>query len=560
MNAKPENSPVQGMLDVPVLIIGGGPVGLTLAGELSRWNVPHCLVEERTETTTHPKATLLGARSMELYRKWGITDEIIRGAIAYEDEYHIVFTTKLAKREIFRFTNPSLKAVEERDPDAVSRYHEMSWSPYVKTQIGQHALEPILRKYVESLGVSSLLHGVEFLSYRDEGEHIVSELRDVQSGETRYIRSRYVIGCDGGSSRVRRQMGSAFVGRGPMRRNTSYLFRAPTMMEAMGKGLANLYFTFHPDSFGVITAIDGSSVWNYQKYHLQPADDTADVAPEDVVQNALGERVDVEVLAVQKWRHHQSVANRWRKGRVLLAGDAAHLMVPTGGVGMNTGIGDAWNLGWKLAGVMQGWAPSELLDSYEEERKPIAIRNSLASATNSDRLDIVMAEVPSSIDDDTVEAEESRVRLRNALHHASKQFNSSGLHLGYRYSNSPIVVSDGSREPADDPMRVEQSTWPGSRSPHVWIGAKESTLDLFGDEFTLVRWQSAPALEELMRVAVARGIPLAECVVSDPSVKEVYSTRYTLVRPDGHVAWRSNDELLDAAQVLDTCVGAHDLR
>lgn len=166
-----------------------------------------------------------------------------------------------------------------------------------------------------------------------------------------------------------------------------------------------------------------------------------------------------------------------------------------------------------------------------------------------------MAEVPKTIDDDTAEAEESRKRLRKALHHAAKQFNSSGLHLGYRYAYSSINVGDGSREPADDSMRVQQSTWPGSRTPHVWMPGGRSTLDLFGETFTLVRWQSAPPMDGLIELAGSRGIPLQEQVISDPEVKEMYSTQYTLVRPDGHIAWRSNEHTIEAADVLDTCCG-----
>lgn len=539
------------VIDVPILIIGGGPVGLTLAGELSRWGVENCLVEERVEVTEHPKATLLGARSMELFRKWGIAREIIESAIDYEEDYHIVFTTKLASREIFRFTNPSLKSIEERDPEALSRYPEMHWSPYVKTQIGQQTLEPILLKHVESLGVTRLLRGFEFLSYTVEGETVLSEVIEKETGRHLLIRSSYIIGCDGGTSRVRKQMGSTFVGRGRMRRNTSYLFRAPSMIAEVGKGLANLYFTFHPESFGVITAIDGDDLWNYQRYHLD--DEIADLTPEQAVVNAIGKDLDIEILAIQKWRHHQSVATNWRQGRVLIAGDAAHLMVPTGGVGMNTGIGDAWNLGWKLAAVVQGWAQERLLDTYEEERKPIAIRNSVASASNSDRLDIVMAEVPRDIDEDTEDAAKARERLTRSLRHASRQFSSSGLHLGYRYAHSSIVVADGTREPADDLMRVEQSTWPGSRAPHNWMENGQSTLDLFGDEFTLVRWDDAEPAAAMMAAAETLSIPTVERVLGDPRGREAFTTKYTLVRPDGHVAWRGDEIPASPDQVLRAC-------
>lgn len=546
--------------EVPVLVVGGGPVGLTLAADLA-WRGNECLlVEKRTAPTVHPKATLLGARSMELYRRWGLDDAIYAAALPPEHEYHIVFTTRLSGHELYRFTSPSIHAIRTRDQAALARFREMAWSPYGKTQIGQQALEPVLVDFARAQAPLQLRQGWRCESFEPDGEGVVARLVEVATGREELVRARYLVGCDGGGSMTRKRLGIRYNGRGSMRANVSFYFRSAELSDLHGKGVANLYFVFTPDSFGVLTAINGRDQWNLQHYFLDPAQRTDQLDPEDVLTRAAGKPFAFELLGVEHWRHHQSVARAWRHDAVFLAGDAAHLFVPTGGVGMNTGIGDAIDLSWKLDAVLAGWGGEWLLDSYEAERKPVAIRNSILSANNSDKIDMVMDETPAEIEKDGPRGDQLRAELSRKIRWLSRQFNSAGVHLGYRYVDSPVCVPDGTPEPPDDPTQVAPSTWPGSRAPHAWMADGRSSLDLFGREFTLVRTDPrAEAGGSLAVSAAAARMPLREVLVEDGAVTEVFERRYLLVRPDGHVAWRGDtlpDREAAATAIIDRVRGA----
>lgn len=551
-------------IETPVLIAGGGPVGLTLAGELG-WRGRSCvLVEERTRPTEHPKATLLGARSMEYFRRWGIVDAIYARALPPEVNYFITFSTRLAGRELHRITSPSIRETIERPPAAMAKYRELAWSPFYKTQIGQQALEPVLLDFARARSPVDLRHGWRFRDFVEEGSGVLSRIENLATGEIANVRSRYLIACDGGQSAIRRALGIRMNGRGRMRPNVSFYFRSEAFLKVHDRGLGNLYFIFAPDSFGLFTAIDGHAEWLFQFYFLDPAKRTDALDPKEVLFRAVGKPFDFELRGVQHWHHHQSVARAWRSpaGRVFLAGDAAHLFAPTGGVGMNTGIGDAVDLGWKLDAVLGGWAPESLLDSYERERKPIAVRNSTISANNSDKIDMVMDETPPEIEADGPEGDRVRKAVKRKIVWMAKQFNSGGTHLGYRYADSPIVVPDGTPEPPDDFTQVVPSTWPGCRAPHGWLGEDRSmrgasTLDWFGRDWVLVRARSAPDSAGLDAAFAGRGMKLATRTLPTPELEALYERPLVLVRPDGHVAWRGNEPPPDCEGLADVVRGCH---
>jgi 2-polyprenyl-6-methoxyphenol hydroxylase-like FAD-dependent oxidoreductase len=543
--------------------MGGGPVGLTLAAELGWRDSGALLVEERTAPTAHPKATLLGARSMEYFRRWGICDAVYANALPPEINYHITFCTRLAGRELYRVVQPSIRDTIERPPAALARWRELEWSPYYKTQIGQQALEPILWDFAARQPSVDLRHGWRCESFTQNASGVTAELVAGDGGARQIVRSQYLVACDGGGSAIRKALGIRMNGRGRMRANVSFYFRSREFLDVHGKGLGNLYFVFAHDSFGVFTAIDGREFWNFQYYFLDPARQTEALDPQEILQRAVGRAFKFELVGVQHWYHHQSVARQWRAQRVFLAGDAAHLFVPTGGVGMNTGIGDAVDLGWKLHAVLAGWGGEKLLDSYEAERKPVAVRNSVISANNSDKIDMVMDETPPEIDADTPAGAAARQILSGKIRWMARQFNSAGTHLGYRYVDSPIVVSDGTPEPPDDFMQVVPSTWPGSRAPHVWLGADQSvrgrsTLDWFGRGFVLlVRDSDCVAMTtELTTALRTRAVPYELIVMHNDKLARIYETKLVLVRPDGHVAWRGDRAPPQADAVVATAIGA----
>ncbi|MBL8384993.1 MAG: FAD-dependent monooxygenase [Burkholderiales bacterium] len=549
-----------GAVDTPVLVVGGGPVGLTLAAELG-WRGTACmLVEERTEPTRHPKATLLGARSMEYLRRFGITDEIFAAALPPEVNYFITFSTRLAGRELYRVTSPSIRDTIERPAAVMAKYRELSWSPYYKTQIGQQAVEPVLWRFAAAQKGVDLRHGWRFEEFADRGSHVESRLTELATGRTRTVRSRHLVACDGGASAIRKALGVRMNGRGRMRANVSFYFRSADFLAIHGKGLGNLYFVFAPDAFGVFTAIDGRDFWNFQYYFLDPAKETAALDARDVLTRAVGKPFDFELLGTQHWHHHQSVARRWRVGNVFLAGDAAHLFVPTGGVGMNTGIGDAVDLGWKLDATLRGWGGAALLDSYEEERKPVAVRNSVISANNSDKIDMVMDEIGPEIEDDGPAGDAHRAYITARIRWMARQFNSAGTHLGYRYVDSPVIVADGTPEPPDDFMQVVPSTWPGSRAPHAWLTDDTtvrgtSTLDWYGRDYVLVRAPGAPDGAPLTAALAAAGAP-CRTETLPAALAALHEKPLVLVRPDGHVCWRGERAPADPGAVAARVRGA----
>ena len=527
--------------EAEVLVVGGGPVGLTLASDLAVRETSTILVESREGPTNHPKATLLGARSMEYFRRWGIDDAIFSRALPPDENYWIIFCTRLSGYEIDRFASPSINVVRHRPPGAEERWPELAWSPYGKTQIGQLDLEPVLINFAKSLDSLDMYHGHKFLSFEDHGNCVVSELENLKTGERFNIKSKYLVACDGGSSNIRKSLGFKMGGRGPWRSNVSLYFRSSNFLEMHGKGIGNLYFIFAPDSFGVFTAIDGRELWSYQLYFLDPTKETEEIDPEETLHRAMGKPFKFELLATTHWQHHQSVAAQWRRGNVFLAGDAAHLFAPTGGVGMNTGIADACDLSWKINAVLTGWGGEELLDSYQTERRPVAWRNSQRSMTNSDTIDFVMSQVPEEIEEETPKGQQSRKLLKKNIRWMARQFNSAGAHLGHRYFTSPIVIPDGTPEPPDDLSRVIQSTWPGSRAPHAWLNNGSSTLDWFGEGFVLFfAPKKEKAAKQIELVFIEHAIPIFLRTSDISDIQRLYDLPLVLIRPDGHVAWRGN--------------------
>jgi 2-polyprenyl-6-methoxyphenol hydroxylase-like FAD-dependent oxidoreductase len=546
------------MIETPVLIVGGGPVGSSLAAELG-WRGRECIVvEERVAPTEHPKATLLGARSMEYFRRWGIANDVLAAALPEDISYSISFSTRLTGHELYRVTSPTIRETREQRPETVAKYRELAWSPYYKTQIGQQALEPVLWRFAQTQPSVAFKHGCTFTGFEQDAEGVTARVVDRTSGREETIRAQYLVACDGGASGVRKALGIRYNGRGQMRANVSFYFRSQEFLAKHALGVCNLYFVFTPDSFGVFTAIDGRERWSYQYYFLDHAKATRDLDPTEVLHRAMGVPFAFELQAVQHWHHHQSVARRWRDERVFLAGDAAHLFVPTGGVGMNTGIGDAIDLAWKLDAVLGGYGGARLLDSYEAERKPIAVRNSVISANNSDKIDMVMDETPPEVEAPGATGDRVRAAVAKKIRWMAKQFNSGGTHLGYRYVDSPIVVPDGTPEPPDDFTQVVPSTWPGSRAPHAWLEhARRTTLDAFGRDWTLVRASpAAPSGAALVDAARARGVPLGVTTFDHPDVAGLYERKLVLVRPDGHVAWRGDALPADCAAVIDAVRGA----
>ena len=541
-------------LHTPVLIAGGASVGLSLAAELGWRNIPCLLVEQRAEVNPHPRANAVGNRTMEYFRRWGVDKKLINKGIPAHlpADYHWV--SSMHGKSLHRLSMPSYEALEKaRDEGVADPYAEMYWSPYLKTIVGQQHVETALKDYVLTRDSVDSRFGWELIDFSQEKSGVDARIRNVATGEIQAVTADYLVGCDGGRSLVRETLGVPMSGRSGLARFVSIYFRAPDFMSAHAFGHGNIYFPLHKSCRGFLLNWDGGTLWTY---HLIMPDgvEWTDIDPKAAITRLLGKTIDLDIIEVQPWTAHALVADQYRVGRVFLAGDAAHKFTPTGGLGMNTGVGDAVELGWKLAAVVQGWAPDAVLDSYHTERHPIGVRNTREAADNFDKLYSVM-QYGDELDAEDAAGQALRERLGAELRNQEKILASSGVLLGYRYNNSPVCIPDGTLEPEDDPRRYVPVARPGHRAPHVWLSSTEALFDRFGPGFNLLNFTGQPVANEWANVARQQGIPLTVLDVDHPVAKSLYAADLVLVRPDMMVAWRGQAQGVDVGRVLATVVG-----
>jgi putative polyketide hydroxylase len=517
------------MHDCDVLIAGGGPVGLTASMLLSRLGVRSLLVERHPGTSIHPKARGINSRTMEIFRQVGVEDAVRAAGLAPGRSGFIVWTRSLAGEEL------------ERRTPARSRPEAQQASPVIRCLCAQDDLEPALRAHAESLGPGELRFGTELTSFSPHDDHVVATLRD--AGGERQVRARYLIAADGARSRVRESLGIAMRGNAGIYRSINILLHADLTPWVADRPAA-LYFVEQPGLKATFLTINGANRWGFLINNL-PLNGADEYTPERcaaVVRQAAGvPDLLVEILGAVPWVAAAQVAERYRDGRVFLAGDAAHHMPPTGGFGMNTGVQDVHNLAWKLAAVLHGWAGPGLLDSYEHERLPYGraiTEQSLANARSLGRGEHVATTLPPA-------SGLARPEFLNEL----------GMIFGASYE-SRVIIPDGTAPPVvANPVTDYVATGrPGARAPHVWLeraGIRISTVDLFGDGFVLLAGPAGVAWRDAA-VAAARelGAPCRAFTVGsggdlgDPdkrwaSVYGVGEDGAVMVRPDGHVGWRS---------------------
>jgi len=526
------------MIDVPVLIVGGGPVGLTASIYLSHFGIESLLVERHPGTAILPKARALNARTMEMYRQIGLEDEIRAVAMPERFGRMILWSQSLAGAEIKRL-----------QPGRGSGDNQ-ALSVAANCGCSQDILEPVLRRRAETAGPGQVRFHTELIRFDGSADEARATLQDA-TGAREEVRARYVIAADGAQSRIRNQLGVSRRGERDVYDSVNIHFRAD-----LGRWVddrpAALYLVEQPELRGTFLTINGKDRWGFlvtslSHYGFTPEQFTPAFCAE-IIRRAVGvDRIDVEVLGVSAWQASALVAERYRCGPVFLAGDAAHEMPPTGGFGLNTGVQDAQNLAWKLAAVLRGEAGDALLDTYDAERRPVGeavTRSSLLNALSMGR---------------TARQSEPVLPRKEFL-------NEIGLVFGAHYA-SAAVVPDGQRAPAED--QVQQyvpSAVPGCRAPHVWVsrnGRKISTLDLLGRDFVLLTAAQGSAWQD---AAVRQPSPQIVSVVIDEDPqdaqthwREVYgldADGAVLVRPDGHVAWRSRAGVGDPAAVLAAALDA----
>lgn len=542
--------------DTDVLVVGAGPVGLCLAGDLGLRGHGVTVIDKLDGAIEQPKMDMVGIRTMEYCRRWGLTEKVHQAGYNRDYPQDNVFLTTMRGWEIGRQRMPSMN--DERPPPE---------SPATRERCPQNFFDPVLRAFATSQPGVALRYSTEYLAFTQDDVGVETQVRDLETGEERTIRSRFLVACDGGNSIIRKHLDIEMHGAGLLTYTTNVIFEAKGFNALHDKTPGYRYmFINEKGAWGTIVAIDGRDRWRMSiigDKSPQPfytADQCKQFAYEMV-----GCTFDMTVLSIMPWIRSELVAERYSEGRVILCGDACHRTSPTAGLGMNTGIGDAVDLSWKLSALLQGWGGPRLLASYDEERIPIAKRFTQFSTGNLSTMKGAMAGGPLLEDSD--EGRETRRRLRKYLDEGlRREWFSLNMHLGNRYTSSPIVVYNEVEDPAlveaeyHEAIIYNQSSRPGARAPHAWLRDGRSTLDLFGKSFVLMTFSDSDhALAEaaLATVAADRAVPLTIIQIAQPDVANIYDRRFVMVRPDGHVAWRSETFPADAEGLLSKITGHH---
>lgn len=529
-----------------VLIVGGGPVGLSLACELGWRGIDCILVERRDGSIGHPKMNQVGVRTMEFCRRWGIAQAVREQSIAEDFPRNYHYVTSVNGYELARYEFPC-----RRDTP-------LEFSPEGLQRCSQLWFDPILRKHAASLASVTIRYQTELESFDDDGNGVTADLVDRKSGERSQIRADYLVACDGAESAIREKLGIALIGNQSLSFNINVFFRSRALEVLFAKGKALMQWIFGPEGMWAdIVAIDGRELWRLSIMRLAPGTEISMEEAARRLRLAVGRDFEFEILSILPWTRRRVVAEHFSSGRVYLCGDAVHQMSPTGGYGMNTGIQEAVDLGWKLAATLQGWGGPWLLASYEAERRPAAIRITNEGARNY--LQFLKIPTGAAILDDSTEGAALRMSITDTIYRErfDREYDVQGTTLGYRYEGSPIVVPDDTPEPPDDSMVYVPTSRPGHRAPHAWLSDGLSCLDLFDRNFTLLRLGNAAGKSTaLEKAARDQEVPMAVRDVTDQAVVDLYEKRLVLIRPDGHIAWRGDAEPADADAILRTVRGA----
>src|SRR5215831_3168867 len=483
------------VFEIPVLIAGGGPIGLALVGDLGRRGVATLLVEERENKLNPAKMLEVSVRTMEFCRQLGIVDKVRNWGFPRDWPLDSIFVTDLQGYELGRVRVPALAAQAH-----------LTFSPERGMPCPQTWFDPILQEYARSFARVTLRHNTRLETFVQDPDGVTAILRDCSTGRSETVRTKYLVGCDGFASTVRDLLGIEIRGEPHIDWSMTIYLRIPNLPAQHDKGKAFRYVFVGPEgTWSFLSIVDGKDLWRLQlvdldEHRLQNADISA------LMRRCMGRDVAYSIEHKDLWERKRTVADRFMDGRVFLAGDAAHAHPPNGGLGMNTGIQDAFDLGWKLAAVLQGWGGDILLESYDHERRPASARAAEVSLSNYRRL--VSAAQRAEINAATAEGEAARRLIgENLVRENERSWQPIGVHLGYIYDPSPIVLPDGSRKPADDTFGYRPTAFPGSRAPHVWLTKDRSILDLFGDGFVLLKFADV-VTDTLERDAKSRGVPL----------------------------------------------------
>ncbi|MBM3531180.1 MAG: 2-polyprenyl-6-methoxyphenol hydroxylase [Alphaproteobacteria bacterium] len=532
-------------MDTDVLIVGAGPVGLTLALDLGRRGVRATLIEQKPTPAKLPKMERCNARSMEIFRRMGLAERVRAAGLPGHCPMDVFIVTSLVDPPLLHLPYPSVD--EARKEIAARNDGTLPLEPY--QLISQYTLEPLLKSVVERLPSVSVRFGHEFVSFTQDASSVTARVRGPGAAETE-IKAKYLVGCDGGSSGVRKQLGIALAGDGNLLQLRQALFHCPELYARIPIGKGRHYHVADGQATQLIMQDDT------RHFTLHSVVET-DAAMAAMFEKACAMPVQYEMLSCNEWRQNLLLADRYRDGRVFLAGDAVHLVIPTGGLGMNSGCGDAVDLGWKLAATLQGWGGPGLLDSYEAERRPVGKNNVAASRYATTGRRKWRAQYKPEMHDDTPEGRAARANLIAVADVEQRKSNDMiGAELGYHYAGSALIASEADAPPYDF-IAYTPTAMPGVRLPHVWLPDGSAIQDRLGEGYTLVRLGGTKADTSALRRAFgALGAPYEEFTAAGDAARDIYGRDLVLVRPDLHVVWRG-DALPDNPDKLARMATGH---
>lgn len=552
--------PSPAVRETDVLIAGGGPCGLMLANELGRRGVRCLVVDAKADTAFNPQANATQARTMEHFRRLGFAHEIRALGLPADHPTDIAYFTRYARHELSRISLPTAA-------EALVRIKSMtgSWSAAeLPHRVSQKFVEQALRRHAQAWPSVEVRYGWTLEGFADDGASVSATVRPTDGAAALEIKAKFLVGADGARSLVRRTLGIEWGGVTGIPREFmggkmfAIYLRAPTFLSVLPHAKAWMYVAVNPQRRAFMASVDGVSEYAFHAA-IRPGEDADSWTEEDarrVFAEAVGVDLPIEILSMGTWlAGHALVARQFQRGRVFIAGDAAHLFTPTGGLGYNTAVEDAVNLGWKLASVLRGHAPPALLDSYEAERKPLAERNTAYARRFADSVGLFTANP--ALEEASAQGDAERERAaRHFDEHARLEFNIPGVTFGGRYDASPVIFGDGAALPPDEPNVYIPTASPGGRPPHAWLEDGSSLFDHFHREWTLLALgPDAPSTAAFEDAAHALSIDLRVVRLAQPSLRALYEAPLALIRPDQIVAWRGT-HASDATCVLEQVTGA----
>jgi 2-polyprenyl-6-methoxyphenol hydroxylase-like FAD-dependent oxidoreductase len=493
---------------------------------------------------------------MEIYRRHGIADKLRAIGLPQGRPTDVGYFTRLYGRELHRVALPSpLEAQREvRQPGT-------GWpTPEPQLRTTQMALEPLLFERASSFPSVEVRYGWNATAFSQDATGVCLSGEQLGGAEFK-IAASFAVGCDGGRSFMRRQLGIRLLGEGGLEmdflggRMLATYFRAPRLLENFPHRPTWMNWIMHPLGRAILVVIDPERHEFLMHFQLKPEAREIDFAAR--LEQAVGAPVEHEILSSAEWRAGVGlVAERYREGRAFLAGDAAHLFTPTGGFGLNTGIEDAFNLGWKLAAASRAESSPGLLDSYDVERRAVGLRNTgyalRLSANNG------ACPVSPHLDEDGEAGDTARAETAAHLaRFAGWEFETPGIQLGGRYDVSPIIRSDGCDIPEDSPTTYVPSAVPGGRLPHVWDAQGRSLFDRLGPEFTAIGFRDLESEAAWRTASALTGVPISIVLLpGEAELAGICNADWILVRPDQYIAWRGNARAASLEEILATAAGA----